>query len=121
VRQYVKTGGGVTNTAVTITNIELSNNPREGNMLIPRVVKDHNSKTAILFKEGRKFVHFIPMKSGKLTIKRVPIVRFFNTYQDADIPLERAVTTYLIHSGGHTESALKELTIMQECFGEYSA
>jgi hypothetical protein len=90
-------------------------------MLIPRVVKDHNSKTAILFKEGRKFVHFIPMKSGKLTIKRVPIVRFFNTYQDADIPLERAVATYIKHSGGHTESALKELTIMQECFGVYTA
>ena len=120
-RQYVRTGGGVTNTAVTITNIELSNNPGEGNMLIPRVVKDHNSKTAILFKEGRKFVHFIPIKSGKLTIKRIPIVRFFNTYQDADISLERAVTTYINHSGGHTESALKELTIMRECFEGYTA
>lgn len=90
-------------------------------MLIPRVVRDHNSKTAILFKEGRKFVHFIPMKSGKLTVKRLPLVRFFNTYQDADIPLERAVTTYIAHSGGHTETALKELTIMQEGFEGYTA
>jgi hypothetical protein len=73
-------------------------------MLIPRVVKDHNSKTAILFKEGRKFIHFIPMKSGKLTVKRLPIVRFFTMYQDANIPVEHAVSSYLKHSGGMTEA-----------------
>jgi hypothetical protein len=81
-------------------------------MLIPRVVKDHNSKTAILFKEGRKFVHFIPMKSGKLTVKRLPIVRFFTVYQDANIPVEHAISSYLKHSGGMTEAVstvLKEL------------
>lgn len=90
-------------------------------MLIPRVVRDHNSKTAILFKEGRKFVHFIPMKSGKLTVKRLPIVRFFTVYQDADIPLEHAVNAYLKHSGGHTEASMKELKLMQASFTEYSA
>jgi hypothetical protein len=90
-------------------------------MLIPRVVKDHNSKTAILFKEGRKFVHFIPMKSGKLTVKRLPILRFYTLYQDADIPLAHAVNSYLKHSGGHTDTALKELNLMQDCFKEYTA
>lgn len=90
-------------------------------MLIPRVVKDHNSKTAILFKEGRKFVHYIPMKSGKLTVAKLPLARFFIKYQDADIPVEHAINAYLKHSGGHTETALKELTIMQECFEGYSA
>lgn len=78
-------------------------------MLIPRVVKDHNSKTAILFKEGRKFIHFIPMKSGKLTVKRLPIVRFFTMYQDADIPVEHAINSYLKHSGGMTEAVSKIL------------
>ena len=89
-------------------------------MLIPRVVKDHNSKTAILFKEGRKFVHFIPMKSGKLTVKRLPIVRFFTVYQDANISIEHAVSSYFKHSGGMTEAVAKELMLMQECFTEYS-
>jgi hypothetical protein len=79
---------------------------------IPCVVKDHNSKTAILFKEGRKFVHFIPMKSGKLTVKRLPIARFYATYQEADILLSHAVYSYLNHSGGHTDTALKELEAM---------
>ena len=88
-------------------------------MVIPRVVRDHNSKTAIMFKEGRKFVHLIPMKSGKLTVKRLPIARFYATYQDADVALNHAVASYLKHSGGHTETALKELQIMQECFGEW--
>jgi len=81
-------------------------------MLIPRVVKDHNAKTAILIKEGRKFVHYIPMKSGKLTVKRVPMARFYTLYQDADIPVTHAINTYLKHSGGMTEAvttALKEL------------
>jgi hypothetical protein len=81
-------------------------------MLIPRVVKDHNSKTAILIKEGRKFVHYIPMKSGKLTVKRVPMARFYTLYQDADIPVSHAVNLYLKHSGGMTEAvttALKEI------------
>ena len=87
---------------------------------IPCVVKDHNSKTAILFKEGRKFVHFIPMKSGKLTVKRLPIVRFFTMYQDANIPVEHAVSSYFKHSGGMTEAVAKELMLMQECFTEYS-
>jgi hypothetical protein len=90
-------------------------------MILPRVVRDHNSKTAILFKEGRKFVHCIPMKSGKLTVKRLLIARFFATYQDADIPVAHAINTYLKHSGGHTDTALKELKIMQECFKEYAA
>ena len=88
-------------------------------MLIPRVVKDHNSKTAIMFKEGRKFIHFIPMKSGKLTVKRLPLARFYATYSDADIPLNHAVASYLKHSGGHTDTALKELQIMQDCFKEW--
>ena len=90
-------------------------------MLIPRVVKDHNAKTAIMFKEGRKFVHFIPMKSGKLTVKRLLLARFYATYSDADIPLNHAVASYLKHSGGHTDTALKELQIMQDCFKEWMA
>ena len=85
-------------------------------MIIPRVVRDHNSKTAILTKEGRKFVHCIPMKSGKLTVKRFPIARFFMIYQDADIPIEHAVNTYLKHSGGHTDTALNELITIKTNF-----
>lgn len=81
-------------------------------MTIPRVVKDHNSKTAIMFKEGRKFVHFIPMKSGKLTVKRLPLARFYMMYQDADIELLHAAKSYINHSGGHTDAALTALKEM---------
>jgi hypothetical protein len=61
------------------------------------------------------------MKSGKLTVKRLPIARFFMMYQDADIPVGHAINSYLKHSGGMTEAVTKELTVMQECFEEYSA
>lgn len=81
-------------------------------MVIPRVVRDHNSKTAILFKEGRKFVHFIPMKSGKLTVKRLPLARFYSIYEDASIDVVKAAGAYMNHGGGITEAvrtALEEI------------
>lgn len=81
-------------------------------MVIPRVVRDHNSKTAILFKEGRKFVHYIPMKAGKLTVKRLPLARFYSMYEDASIDAVKAAQAYLNHSGGVTEAvrtALEEI------------
>ena len=83
-------------------------------MVIPRVVRDHNSKTAILFKEGRKFVHYIPMKSGKLTVKRMPLARFYSMYEDASIDVVKAAGAYMNHGGGITEAvrtALNQILI----------
>ena len=77
---------------------------------IPCVVKDHNSKTSIIIRQGRKFTHTIPMKSGKLTVKKLTPTQLNNQqFIVLDIPLAEALDIYLHHSGGHTETALKEL------------
>lgn len=84
---------------------------------LPCVVRDHNSKTSIILRQGRKFTHTIPMKSGKLTVRKLTAVQFANQkFVILDIPLEEAVDRYLAHSGGHTETALKELQILKEGF-----
>jgi hypothetical protein len=88
---------------------------------IPCVVKDHNSKTSIVIRQGRKFIHTIPMKSGKLTVKKLTLTQVNNQqFTVLDIPLDEALTIYLNHSGGHTETALKELMYLQEGFEGYS-
>jgi len=88
---------------------------------IPCVVKDHNSKTSIVIRQGRKFIHTIPMKSGKLTVKKLTLTQVSNQqFTVLDIPLDEALTIYLNHSGGHTETALKELMYLQEGFEGYS-
>ena len=73
---------------------------------LPSVVKDHNSKTAIVYKQGRKFIYLVPMKSGKLTVIKLTESEFIKKqYTILDTPVSGALATYLRHSGGHTESA----------------
>ena len=77
---------------------------------IPSVVKDHNSKTAIVYKQGRKFIYLIPMKSGKLTVTKLTEAEFVKKqYIVLDTPVSSALITYLRHSGGHTTSAKQAL------------
>lgn len=82
---------------------------------VPCVVKDPNSKTAIVYKVGRKFIYTIPMKSGKLTITKLTESDFIKKkYTVVDTPVSGALLTYLRHSGGHTESAKQALQSIME-------
>ncbi len=83
---------------------------------LPSVVKDHNSKTAIVYKQGRKFIYLIPMKSGKLTVTKLTLSEFNKKqYIVLDTPVSAALLTYLRHAGGHTTSAKQALeSIMKE-------
>jgi hypothetical protein len=77
---------------------------------LPSVVKDHNSKTAIVYKIGRKFIYLIPMKSGKLTVTKLTESEYTKKrYIVLDTPVSSALVTYLRHAGGHTTSAKQAL------------
>lgn len=79
-------------------------------MEVPCVVKDHNSKTAIVYKVGRKFLYLIPMKSGKLTVTKLTETQYNKKgYQVFDTPVSGAIIAYLRHSGGHTLTAKQAL------------
>jgi hypothetical protein len=83
----------------------------------PLVVKDHNSKTAIITKVGRKYIHVIPMKSGKLTMKKMTSQQYIKAkFEVLDIPMLDAVRKFLAHAGGYTEAVKAELERVQnEC------
>jgi hypothetical protein len=90
--------------------------------ILPYIVQDHNAKTYLVIRAGRKFIHTIPMKSGKLTVRKITYTQY-KAYQFKvlDLDLHTAVDRYLNHSGGHTETALKELMMLKDGFTEYSA
>lgn len=82
---------------------------------IPSVVKDHNSKTAIVYKVGRKFVYLVPMKSGKLTVVKLTEAQYLKKqYTVLDTPVSGAIIAYLRHSGGHTTTAKQALQSIME-------
>ena len=88
---------------------------------IPSVVKDHNSKTSIVFKQGRKYIQLISMKSGKLTVTKLTEPQYVKKdYKVLDTPIEDAIAAYLVHSGGYTETAKQALLMLQEGLTEYS-
>lgn len=83
--------------------------------VVPCVVIDHNSKTAIAYKIGRKFIYLIPMKSGKLTVTKLTKSAFANKgYKVSELPVSGALVTYLRHSGGHTLSARQALESIRD-------
>lgn len=87
--------------------------------VIPCVVIDHNSKTAIVYKVGRKFIYLIPMKSGKLTVTKLTKSAFDNRgFSISDTPVSSALVTYLRHSGGHTQTAKQALESIREAVWE---
>ncbi len=83
----------------------------------PLVVKDHNSKTAIITKVGRKYIHVIPMKSGKLTMKKITPQQYIKAkFEVLNISLVDAITKFLNHAGGYTEAVKTELErVKNEC------
>lgn len=83
----------------------------------PIVVIDHNAKTAIVLRTGRKFIHTIPMKSGKLTVRKITEQQYESRgYEMINIGVYEAVEQYLAHSGGHTDTAKHELLLLREIF-----
>jgi hypothetical protein len=81
---------------------------------IPSVVVDHNSKTAIVVRAGRKYIHVIPMKSGKLTVKRLTPRQYEQAgYTKLDIDMATALDKFLLHAGGYTDTAKKELEALR--------
>jgi hypothetical protein len=82
---------------------------------VPFVVKDHNSKTAIVYKVGRKFIYLIPMKSGKLTVIKLTESQYkHRQYAVLDTPIGSAILSYIRHSGGHTLTARQALESIME-------
>lgn len=85
---------------------------------IPGVVRDSNSKTAIIIRKGKKYVYLVAMKSGKLTLTKQTFAQFDrNGYKELEGSLDWAVRKYLAHSGGLTDTAKKELVTIQRVFG----
>lgn len=120
-KQSRKTCDGVIAIVVMTSSIALSNINKEREVLdvIPCVVIDHNSKTAIVYKVGRKFVYLIPMKSGKLTVTKLTMSAFDKRgYSISDTPVSSALVTYLRHSGGHTQTAKQALESIREAVWE---
>jgi hypothetical protein len=73
---------------------------------VPSVVINHNAKTAIVYKQGRKFIYTIPIKSGKLTVTKLTEKQFENKgYVLMNTAIDQAVFKYLNHTGGHTDTA----------------
>ena len=86
---------------------------------VPSVVINHNAKTAIVYKRGRKFIYTIPMKSGKLTVTKLTEKQFENqSYKLMDTAIDQAVFLYLNHGGGHTDTAKAVLLGMAERLNE---
>jgi len=84
-------------------------------MQIPVVVKDHNSKTAIITRMGRKYAYVVFMKSGKLTLGKLTPVQIQNkAFKTLAIDTKTAVDQFLAHSGGLTQSARLELEAVKE-------
>jgi hypothetical protein len=77
---------------------------------LPCVIKDHNSKTAIVVRAGRKYVYIVAMKSGKLTVTKQTFTQFErNDYIFMDVDVKGVADKYLAHSGGYTDTARTEL------------
>lgn len=84
-------------------------------MQTPVVVKDHNSKTAIITRMGRKYAYVVFMKSGKLTLGKLTFVQLHNKqFKILSIDAMNAVDQFLAHSGGLTQSARLELEAVKE-------
>lgn len=83
---------------------------------VPSVVKDYNSKTAIVIRKGKKYVYLVAMKSGKLTVSKQTFGQFERSgYKELSyMPLDTVLSKYLAHSGGLTDTARKELESIKE-------
>jgi hypothetical protein len=84
-------------------------------MNIPCVVVDHNAKTAIITRSGRKYLYMIPLKSGRLTVRKLTPLQFqAKGYESLDTDIHEAVSRFMRHSGGLTTAAEVELEAVKQ-------
>lgn len=76
----------------------------------PYVVKDHNSKTAVVIREGRKYIFLVAMKSGRLTVTKLTPKQFEKAgYVTLVTDVKEVINRYLSHVAGLTDTAIREL------------
>ena len=74
--------------------------------MVPIVVIDRNSHTAILLGQGPKYVRLVQMHSGQLVVSRLSEDDFADRrYAEMDYDLARAVARFLAHAGGISTAA----------------
>jgi hypothetical protein len=82
----------------------------------PYVVKDHNSKTAVVIREGRKYIFLVAMKSGRLTVTKVTPKQYERAgYVVVPTEVGAVIKRYLGHSAGLTDTAVRELEGALKC------
>lgn len=82
----------------------------------PYVVKDHNSKTAVVLREGRKYIFLVAMKSGRLTVTKLTPKQFEKAgYVALATDVKEVINRYLGHVAGLTDTAIKELEGAKKC------
>ena len=82
----------------------------------PYVVKDHNSKTAVVIREGRKYIFLVAMKSGRLTVTKLTPKQFEKAgYVTLVTDVKEVINRYLSHVAGLTDTAIKEVEGAKKC------
>lgn len=80
------------------------------------VIIDRNRRSAIITRQGHKFVHLVQLTEGELTTSRLTDEELHDRgFQPLpNYPLDRAVGLYLAHQGGVSDAARRELTNLLE-------
>jgi hypothetical protein len=80
------------------------------------VVKDHNSKTAVVLREGRKYIFLVAMKSGRLTVTKLTHKQFERAgFVTLVTDVKEVIDRYLSHVAGLTDTAIRELEGAKKC------
>ena len=80
------------------------------------VIIDRNRRSAIVTRQGHKYVHLVQLSEGELTTSRLTDEELHDRgFQPlAGYPLDRAVNLYLNHCGGVSDAARRELLNLLE-------
>jgi hypothetical protein len=74
------------------------------------VLVDHNRRTAIVVRMGRKLTHLVPLEEGELVLRSLsPAELAHRGFRPIDYPLKKAVRVYLKHAGGISPKAKQAL------------
>lgn len=80
-----------------------------------QVLIDRNRRSAIVLRQGHKYVHLVQMDDGELTTSRLTDEELDDRgFKPLDYPLERAVAHFLAHNGGVSPAARRELASLLE-------
>lgn len=74
------------------------------------VLVDHNRRTAIVVRMGRKLTHLVPLEEGELVLRSLsPAEMEDRGFRPLDYQLKKAVRLYLKHASGISTKARKAL------------